>query len=396
MSIETKFVNTYWADGCCVPAHRVTAYSLSAGGPIVYPGSDVVVVTPVATQLERQAPRRALDSEIVLVAGGRDALFLLSMDSRSFLGTRSRSAHQPSGFRKIGQSGAPGLFSVRKKCIGDLTRRTLKSGQSLVFSCVEHHDEPSQHATRHNPNLVFPGLVAFCHGPLALAKRPGAGKEMGLQRMMCCKGDLNPHNMFRSMGLPAYGMYFRQNIDARLSLRAQIMQGRFEVWDGPSRSVAAESEPQCAERDSRILALCRLNFRKHVVMTDPSMVPFLYAGAAIYNHDPEGYHVDGDREYGWLALQPMGTEGQGSVKGLSYPLFGRFAIPYGLGWKAIWVPGCRFQFGGLADDFYGLPHDVSGAYAEISSESPVAILMSILPGGSTDLELETERRRQAP
>ena len=83
---NNTFVNTYWADGLLVSTPTgSTAYSLSAGGPIVLPGSEVVVVTPVAPHNLNDRPLVVpLDGEITLVAGGRDAQFLLSMDSRSF------------------------------------------------------------------------------------------------------------------------------------------------------------------------------------------------------------------------------------------------------------------------------------------------------------------------
>ena len=83
---DDTFVNTYWADGLLVSTPTgSTAYSLSAGGTIVLPGSEVVVVTPVAPHNLNDRPLVVpLNGEITLVAGGRDALFLLSMDSRSF------------------------------------------------------------------------------------------------------------------------------------------------------------------------------------------------------------------------------------------------------------------------------------------------------------------------
>ena len=49
VAVDGVFLNRYWADGLIVATSTgSTAYSLSVGGPIIAPGSGVVVVTPVA------------------------------------------------------------------------------------------------------------------------------------------------------------------------------------------------------------------------------------------------------------------------------------------------------------------------------------------------------------
>ena len=49
VSLNGEFLNSYWGDGIVIStATGSTAYSLSCGGPIIYPESDTMVLTPVA------------------------------------------------------------------------------------------------------------------------------------------------------------------------------------------------------------------------------------------------------------------------------------------------------------------------------------------------------------
>jgi len=83
--LDDVYLNAYWADGLIVStATGSTAYSLSCGGPIVLPGSQVLVITPIAPHNLNVRPIVIPDHfTIRLEVEGREGQHLVSLDSRS-------------------------------------------------------------------------------------------------------------------------------------------------------------------------------------------------------------------------------------------------------------------------------------------------------------------------
>ncbi|HEB62657.1 MAG TPA: NAD kinase [Bacteroidetes bacterium] len=82
--LDGKYLNTYWADGLIVSTPTgSTGYSLSCGGPIVFPGSGNFIITPVAPHNLTMRPLVIPDdSELSLEIEGRTDSFLCTLDSR--------------------------------------------------------------------------------------------------------------------------------------------------------------------------------------------------------------------------------------------------------------------------------------------------------------------------
>ncbi|MEK8180625.1 NAD kinase [Flavobacterium buctense] len=88
ITIETflngEYLNSYWADGLIIATPTgSTGYSLSCGGPILTPEVKGLVVTPIAPHNLNARPLVIPDNiEITLKVSGREAQYLVSLDSR--------------------------------------------------------------------------------------------------------------------------------------------------------------------------------------------------------------------------------------------------------------------------------------------------------------------------
>ena len=83
--LNGQFLNSYWADGLIISTPTgSTGYSLSCGGPIIYPKSTNFVLTPIAPHNLNVRPM-VLSDEVVLsfYVEGRSKNFLVTLDSRA-------------------------------------------------------------------------------------------------------------------------------------------------------------------------------------------------------------------------------------------------------------------------------------------------------------------------
>jgi NAD+ kinase len=84
-SLDGKYLNTYWADGLILSTPTgSTGYSLSCGGPIITPGCQVHIITPIAAHNLNVRPVVVPDHmPIDLTLEGRDRSCLISLDGNT-------------------------------------------------------------------------------------------------------------------------------------------------------------------------------------------------------------------------------------------------------------------------------------------------------------------------
>lgn len=126
--VNGQYMTTYWADGLIVATPTgSTAYSLSCGGPIIMPGSNSFILTPIAPHNLNVRPFVLPDSsEITLQAEGRDPEFLLTLDSKTFTidqGTSIRLTRAPFDLHLVTFEGNTFFNTIRNKMNWGIDKR---------------------------------------------------------------------------------------------------------------------------------------------------------------------------------------------------------------------------------------------------------------------------------
>ncbi|MEO5912502.1 MAG: NAD kinase [Pelobium sp.] len=83
--LNGEFLNSYWADGLIISTPTgSTAYSLSCGGPIVFPRSGNFLITPISPHNLNVRPVILSDENVLTFeVEGRSSKYLVSCDSRT-------------------------------------------------------------------------------------------------------------------------------------------------------------------------------------------------------------------------------------------------------------------------------------------------------------------------
>jgi len=131
--LGSDYLNTYWADGLIIATPTgSTAYSLSCGGPILYPTSDVLVINPISPHNLNVRPFVVPDHfTITLQLDARSDMCLLNLDSRSVsIGGQSRVTVRRAPFmvKMVQLEGSDFLDTLRTKLNWGLDQRSPGPG----------------------------------------------------------------------------------------------------------------------------------------------------------------------------------------------------------------------------------------------------------------------------
>ncbi len=126
--LDGEFLNNYWADGLIVATPTgSTAYSLSCGGPIIVPGSENVVLTPIAPHnLNVRPVVLSNNHRLSFKVRGRSDSYLIALDSRTEILEPNEEvivSRAPFSFRLIRPAGSSFLNTMRKKLAWGLDKR---------------------------------------------------------------------------------------------------------------------------------------------------------------------------------------------------------------------------------------------------------------------------------
>jgi len=128
VNIAGRALPAYWADGLVISTPTgSTAYNLSVGGPVVMPGSDVMVIAPIAPHNLNVRPLVVpMEATVSLTFHSREAEAQLTIDNRSCMvpsGSTVSLACAPFGLRYVSLTDDNFISALRTKLLWGADKR---------------------------------------------------------------------------------------------------------------------------------------------------------------------------------------------------------------------------------------------------------------------------------
>ncbi len=127
-NLNGSFLNNYWADGLIVGTPTGSSgYSLSCGGPLIFPGSKSFVITPIAAHNLTVRPAVIPDNHVLEIeTSARADTVLITLDSRSFIvpsNTKLTIRRARFDFTMIQPQGTTYMDTIRNKLLWGADKR---------------------------------------------------------------------------------------------------------------------------------------------------------------------------------------------------------------------------------------------------------------------------------
>ena len=209
-------------------------------------------------------------------------------------------------------------------------------------------------------------LVVLCLGLCVLNNDSFAqSREMGVMLgLMNYKGDLHQQTYDTKNNLPGLGFIYRRSYSNHWAFKAALSYGHIKADDSQSE------DPFCKNRN--------LNFKSSIFegtgqfefnffpyqTANPSTIatPYLSVGLSVFRFNPKAYYNGS-----YVALQPLGTEGQGTSANPDKGLYKRTGVAFVFGGGVKWKIGRRWGVtleSVVRKTYTDYLDDVSGVYAD--------------------------------
>ena len=145
-------------------------------------------------------------------------------------------------------------------------------------------------------------------------------------------GDIN--SKYFDYMMPSGGIVIRKNIDRRIVVKSELLLGYIRADDARNSNDTVKLNRNLHFRSPIYELSGQVEFNFLPYETGNSLypfTPFIFAGVSLFRFNPKAEANNGE----WVALQPLGTEGQGTTSFQDRKKYAitQFSIPMGGGFK---------------------------------------------------------------